>query len=259
MKKLAASVTVWALFGTLAFAGSESFSSSGKEMKETAAVAPEEFSWTGFYLGLHLGYGWHEGNIHSELLPNDFFSIEPDSQDNDSDGITGGAQLGYNWQCGMFVLGAEADFSAAGINGESHPAIIFAPTILEASQTFDHEIDWFGTVRGRVGFTPLQRLLFYGTGGFAYAHIEQTAGAVVVPVANYVNTRSETELGWTAGAGIEYALNRHWSIKAEYLYIDVGDSSVTALPDDLDLAPYRVDYDWDNSFHSFTFGINYRF
>ena len=133
--------------------------------------------------------------------------------------------------------------------------------MLDATQTFRHEIDWFGTVRGRFGVTPVRRLLLYGTGGFAYAHVEQIAGLIIFPVANYNNSRSGTEVGWTGGGGAEYAIGRHWSVKVEYLYIDVGDSSVTALPDNpLVLQQgYRVDYDWDNALHSVTFGVNYRF
>ena len=245
--------------GSTAYAGGESLPSSGKEIKTTADVAEvaETFSWTGFYAGLHLGYGWHDGEIDSLLLPDDFFSIEPGTQSNDSDGITGGAQLGYNYQIGCFVLGAEADFSGADINGESHPDIVFVPAGVGGTQTFRHEIDWFGTVRGRIGCAPVPRLFVYGTGGFAYAHVDQTAGAINIAV-NYQNSRSGTEVGFTGGGGAEYAIGRHWSIKAEYLYIDVGNSSVTA-PAENPQVPFVVDYDWDNAFHNFTVGVNYRF
>lgn len=245
--------------GNTAYAGGEPLPYSGKEMKATADVAEvaETFSWTGFYAGLHIGYGWRDDDIHSELVPDVGIFLDPARQSNDSDGITGGVQFGYNWQYGRFVFGAEADFSGAGIEGESRPDVIFQPFDLTGTQTFSHEIDWFGTARLRAGFTPVPRLMIYGTGGFAFAHIDQLAGVVNI-AANYQNSRSGTEVGWTGGVGAEYALGRHWSVKVEYLYIDVGDSSVTALSDNRNI-PFVVDYDWDNAFHNFTVGVNYRF
>ncbi len=222
------------------------------------APVADDFSWTGFYVGLRLGYGWHDGSISSELLPNDLFFIEPGTLENDADGITGGGQLGFNWQLGRFVLGAEADFSGAAVDDESNRAIAIEPGPFPGNEPLRHEIDWFGTVRGRLGFAPTQRLLVYGTGGFAYAHIEQTAG-IIVPVTDYVNRVEQTEVGWTLGGGIEYALGRNWSVKAEYLYLDFGKSSMTALAADPNFAPFRVNYDWDNDLHSFSIGVNYLF
>lgn len=258
MKRPALIGLAFALSSTWTLAGPESIQTSGKEMKTMVApIAAEEFSWSGFYIGGRVGYGWHDGDIDAVLFPSDFFSIVPRTQNNNSDGIAGGGEIGFNWQTGRFVIGIEADFSGSDIAGGSEPHPTFSPTPNTASEPLHHEIDWFGTVRGRLGFTPVPRLMLYGTGGFAYADIEQIAG-IVNPAVSYVNSRSETQTGWTAGGGIEYAIGRHWSVKAEYLYFDVGDESMTAYPPQ-SFSPYRVRYDWDNTFHTVSAGLNFKF
>lgn len=257
MNRLALTGLIICLSTLSSLAGPEPIQSSGKEMKTTVAPVAEEFSWSGFYVGLHLGYGWHDGEIDALLLPSDTFSIEPGTHSNDSDGIVGGGQIGYNFQVNRFVFGIEADFSGADISGGSHPNPTIAPIDMSISEPLHHDIDWFGTARGRFGFTPVPKLLLYGTGGFAYAHIEQFAG-IISPIASYVNTESGTETGWTAGGGIEYALNRRWSVKVEYLYFDVGDQSMTAQATPPNPV-FTVDYDWDNTFHTVTAGVNFRF
>ena len=257
MKRLALIGLAFALSGTWTYAGPESIQTSGKEMKTMVApIAAEEFSWSGFYIGGRAGYGWHDGDIDTVLLPG-ILTIEPRTQDNSSDGFIGGGEIGFNWQLNRFVFGVETDFSGADIDGESNHRGTFAPTTFTFSEPVHHEINWFGTARGRVGFALIQRLLLYGTGGLVYADVEQSAG-LVVPVANYVNSRSDAEFGWTAGGGIEFALNRHWSVKAEYLYCDIGDESMTALPVP-PRPPFRIRYDWDNTFQTVTAGVNFRF
>jgi outer membrane immunogenic protein len=90
-------------------------------------------------------------------------------------------------------------------------------------------MDAFGTLRARLGFTPIDRLLIYGTGGLAYGHLESNSniGEVITnppPVfANAIGSVSSWQAGWTAGAGVEWAFAPHWSAKAEYLYYDLGD------------------------------------
>ena len=142
------------------------------------------------------------------------------------------------------------------MSGDSNPDVIFAPTVFLGSEPIDLEIDWFGTVRARFGFAILPRLLIYGTGGLAYAHSDQTAGVVNL-VANYVSSRSETDIGWTAGGGLEYAVTPHWTVKVEFLHFDVGHHSMTA-PSDTG-TPFAVKYDWDTIFNTVTVGANYKF
>ena len=81
--------------------------------------------------------------------------------------------------------------------------------------TANYKLDWFGTARGRVGFLATDRVLLYATGGLAYGHF--TANAPLVPL-----SWGATRAGWTVGAGAEAAIDRNWSVKLEYLYMDLG-------------------------------------
>ncbi|HUE62485.1 MAG TPA: outer membrane protein [Chthoniobacterales bacterium] len=246
-----------------ALAGPEPLS-SGKEMKQVAPAPPEcDYTWTGFYIGARAGYGWDAGEIHAEGLPPAGFTIDPGHDDLNADGFVGGGELGFNWQLGKwFVLGAEGDFSGSDMSGtattgQNVPQTAFNPAILRASQ----DINWIGTVRGRVGFVPWCRMLIYGTGGFAFADVDDAAILDFRPsggTAFYPTSRSDTQSGWTAGGGLEFAISHHWSIKAEYLYFDLGDRSRTALEQGA-VGPFSVHYKWDTQFHMVSGGLNFKF
>jgi len=140
------------------------------------------YNWTGFYAGLNVGYDW--GSVtNTGLSP---------------DGLSGGAQAGYNWQSGSIVLGGETDLQLSGAS--------------DNVGAFKFSNPWFGTLRGRVGYA-LNNILFYGTGGFAYGEGRAELGGL---------SESHSTLGWTAGAGLEVGLTRRWSVKAEYLYVDLA-------------------------------------
>jgi outer membrane immunogenic protein len=136
-----------------------------------------EVNWSGLYAGGNAGYGW---SANTDYL--------------DPTGAFGGAQIGYNFQRGNIVFGAEADFEGADIS---------------ASNVGDKsEMNWFGTVRGRLGYT-FGKALVYATGGFAYGNIVNDGV-------------SETQTGWVAGGGLEYKLAPNWSGKVEYQYLDLS-------------------------------------
>lgn len=163
--------------------------------KAPALVAPM-FNWTGLYVGLNAGYGWGRSNwsgVGADASP---------------DGGLVGLTMGYNWQApgSALVLGLEGDINWANFHGS------FANGLCPAGcQT---RSDWFGTVRGRLGFA-IDRVMPYITGGLAFGDIQANpAGFSGV---------SNTNVGWTLGAGIEAALAPQWSAKLEYLYIDLGD------------------------------------
>jgi outer membrane immunogenic protein len=138
--------------------------------------------WYGPYGGLNLGYEW--GNLEG-------FSVTPA-------GVIAGGQLGYNWQYGEFVFGGETDLQLSGTD------TTFAP--------YQFSNPWFGTMRGRAGIA-WGYTLFYATAGLAYGETKLDFGNL-----SDVNT----SLGWTAGAGIEFAFTPCWSIKAEYLFYNLG-------------------------------------
>lgn len=152
--------------------------------KAPAYEAP--FSWTGFYLGVNGGGALGRSNWDTI------------GGFNTSGGLVGGT-VGYNHQFSQIVLGVEGDIDWSSIKGSSGIAT-----------TSD---SWLSTVRGRLGYAA-DRFLPYITGGAAIGNIN--AGATGLAGG------SATNVGWTAGAGIEYAITRNWSAKAEYLYVDLG-------------------------------------
>src|SRR4051794_13678074 len=173
------------ILAATAVAGPEALS-SGKEMKEVvpAPVVTCDYSWTGFYVGFNVGYGWGNAETSFDPLPDPaaFFVLQPQAHDAEPDGIIGGGQVGFNWQWNKWVVfGAEADFQGSDMNGSKTVSPLFdinggmPPDQLDSFLVTQERIDWFGTVRGRIGFTPWCRLLIYGTGGLAYGDVHYAA------------------------------------------------------------------------------------
>ncbi|MDQ0473103.1 outer membrane protein [Labrys wisconsinensis] len=200
------------------------------------------FSWTGFYVGVNAGAAIDGSDVSNRLGGSFLTSPDaaayqrqyPGSLGSGSTGFTGGGLLGYNWQFSNFVLGGEADINYAGIDSSSSRAFaLTAPFVGNESQRYGLRSDWFGTVRARAGFA-WDSLLIYGTGGLAYGDVRasarQTETQGGVTTFDWSGASSDTKVGWTAGAGIEYALDDNWIIGAEYLHVDLGRSRF-AMPD----------------------------
>jgi len=201
-KNMLAGLGLVALLGTPAAAADLSYP------PPAAAYAPAPvFTWTGFYIGANAGYGFGEADFSGDI-----------------DGFIGGLQAGYNWQGAgsPLVLGVETDIQYADVS----------------SSVFS--LDYFGTVRARVGYA-FDQFLVYGTGGFAY-------GAGSYELLGLSNDRNH--FGWTIGAGAEYALGNNWSVKGEYLYLDMGEETYATFtgPRDVGLTSNIV-----------RAGVNYRF
>ena len=136
-------------------------------------------------------------------------------------GVLGGAQIGYNYQFGQFVIGAETDFQGTSISGQRQqlPLDALQVPLSAAANSYltpigaitgaNTSLSWFGTVRGRVGYLIMPTLLIYGTGGFAYGQVDAFGF-------------SNTATGWTAGGGAEWMFAPNWSAKVEYLYVDLS-------------------------------------
>lgn len=199
---------------------------------------PPAYSWTGFYLGLNAGYGWANDDNNVSFINGDpvFYGPAllagaiPTSLNPSAGGFIGGGQAGYNWQSGPAVFGLETDLQYANIAGSASTTttVGFFPTITTSAQT---KVDWFGTLRPRLGFTVAPSFLFYVTGGLAYGHVSSSASTLVVgpAISNCatnlycsVGAAGQDRAGWTAGGGLEYALAAPWSVKVEYLYVDLG-------------------------------------
>jgi outer membrane immunogenic protein len=167
------------------------------------------FSWTGFYVGGSVGWGFTNGSgTFTTALGPDPFTVT-------SNAFVGGAQVGYNWQAGPFVLGAEADFQGTSASGSLSANA--GPAISATART-----PWFGTLRGRVGYA-LDNILLYATGGGVYG--DSSWSGSVSTVGNF---SSATTFGtWTLGAGAEMAFWGCWSAKLEYLFVGTPSTTPT--------------------------------
>jgi outer membrane immunogenic protein len=228
-------------YGTTAFAA-DAPARAPAPIYVKAPIKPVQ-TWAGFYLGGNAGWvGSANNNIN--LTGTDTGSaglgsmlaagVIPGTINLGDNGFLGGGQLGYNWQFGSWVLGLEGDLDWASAKSSiSVPDVAFLPPIgIHTPLTTDasRELDWLGTVRGRIGYTPIAPLLIYGTGGLAVGEHKLGIGVsdpTATPPANLFNQTSDTSVGWTAGAGFEWMFASHWSAKAEYLYVDLGNISST--------------------------------
>jgi outer membrane immunogenic protein len=209
------------------------------------AFAPAP-SWTGFYIGGNVGYGWDSGSSDVSALATDpalapalaavlAAGSYPTSLSPSAKGVIGGGQIGYNWQLpSQLLIGLEADLQGSGIKGSDSQTR--SPALFDMTSTgVTKSIDWFGTVRGRVGFLATPQWLLYGTGGLAYGETKSSftttdlsLGCLPGITACANGASSGVRAGWTAGAGAEAMLAPNWSVKVEYLYVDLGGRSVSA-------------------------------
>jgi hemolysin activation/secretion protein/opacity protein-like surface antigen len=230
-----------------------------------AAFAEDEVPrrWGGFYGGLNAGYSWDAspGSSTSAVpvdtaLDNTFPIVLPpfalgsalsagNASNAAADGALGGAQVGYNVQQRDFVFGAEADLDGAGISGrstsEGAATVIIGPDLNPVASSIETEksVNWLATLRGRLGYLANPKLLTYGTGGLAIGGIssqtfinQQYSG----PQGDFLQSvgssghLSSTLVGWTAGGGLEWMFTPNMSLKAEYLYYDLGHTSFSGSP-----------------------------
>jgi outer membrane immunogenic protein len=151
------------------------------------------------------------------------------------DGVIGGGQIGYNWQVTNWVFGLEADIQGTDEKGSlaytclrgvcTSPLGGFNALVLPGPAVpvaLNQKIDWFGTVRGRVGILATPRVLFYATGGLAYGEVNTSE---TIGLAGFGFSNNDTRVGYTVGAGIEGLITGNWTARLEYLYVDLGKTS----------------------------------
>jgi outer membrane immunogenic protein len=239
-------------------------------------VIVDPWSWTGFYIGLNAGYSWGKSDTDATFRNNTTgVLLAASSSSFKLNGGIAGGQIGANWQSGVWVLGLEADIQWSGQKGSTNflcpviglggpcnlitggPGVGVVPTA-----SFNQKLEWFGTVRGRLGVTPTPTTLLYVTGGLAYGEIETDGvitGTTVLGVATSSTfSQSVVKTGWTVGAGLEGRLSGNWTGKIEYLYMDLGSVSgfgtlLTSNP------PLRFDYSSRITDNILRVGINYKF
>ena len=219
--------------------------------------------WTGFYVGLNAGYTWSNSNntvlTAGGLVFNPLgglVAIGPARAagigangvlPSSSSGFIGGGQIGYNWQFGSsFLIGVEADIQGVASSNSAGRQFTSVPITaggfipgFRATQFINssRNLDYIGTVRGRLGWLFTPTLLVYGTGGLAYGGVSTTTSLFGLPIASPIpftawagsSTYSDTRVGWTAGGGLEWMFMPSWSAKVEYLYYDLGTVSHSFL------------------------------
>lgn len=219
-------------------------------------AAPEVFNWTGFYVGVHGGIAAgdfkYPGSITAE---GESFSLLNGELEQDASGGFGGAQIGYNWQFNPnWVVGVEADIAASSyegkLSGNLHSDIGPSDLNFDAGSS----VDWFGTVRARLGYAH-DNLLLYGTGGLAYGKVESTIAASFNGNSVINESVSNTQYGWTIGAGFEYGITKNITLKTEYLYVDLGSEQIISE----NFQGLQAGLDVDTNFHTLKAGLNYKF
>jgi opacity protein-like surface antigen len=226
------------------------------------------YVWSGSYAGLNSGYGWgaakpgigaDSANAAISLTIGDV----PSGMSYDTAGYVSGGLAGYNARLGPMLVGVEADLSLAHIAGTGS----ITSTVTPFNTTIDQRVDWFGTLRGRIGTFPAHNLMLFASGGLAYGETKLNA-AVVGPVGTAcavaatcsISSANGISIGWAVGAGLEYALASNLTFKGEYLYVDLGDRSVhTQETATGGLLPFSYTARSDFNFHVLRSGVNYKF
>jgi outer membrane immunogenic protein len=177
------------------------------------------FSWTGLYVGGQIGYAWDHDSVSAFFPGPNFSSGFPAfgvvSFSDSPNGVIGGVHVGYNLQINQWVAGVEGtvDGTSVSRSGVFNP---FGFATLDESSTVQ------GSIRVRAGIA-FDRVLLYGTGGAAFAGIDNVYTTSLTSPPFFLTERvSRTRSGWTAGGGLEYAVTNNWSIRAEYRYSDFG-------------------------------------
>ena len=242
------------------------FGAGAANAADIVDVAPVT-DWTGFYVGVHGGFGGGTFDYPMNLTTGEFDGGEETFENLDYDfgaditssGFFGGVQAGWNWQMDSIVLGVEGDIALSDITGELE---IYSDTA-DASIRGGSTVDWFGTARLRAGFLVTPELLLYGTGGLAWGSVTAEYDIDLEPFASLSDDTSESQMGWTIGAGFEYQVTDNISLKTEYLYVDLGEAELLDIDviDELGGPPGYSDLtiDQDITFHTVKAGLNFRF
>jgi outer membrane immunogenic protein len=221
------SIAMLAMIGLAAMAGAASAADMAVPYGKAETFVVPAYSWSGGYVGLNVGYGFGRSSDTAVLgLPNLFV----DTANLTANGFNGGGQIGFNVQMQNWVWGFEADLQGANQTG-SHsftcPAGVCAAIVVPVvppivvpgpavAVTTNQHLDLFGTVRARAGVAVIPEVLLYATGGLAYGQVHTDSNIVgAIRQQNFVP-------GWTVGAGVEGGLGGGWSVRLEYLHLDLG-------------------------------------
>ena len=226
--------------------------------------------WVGPYAGVNIGYSWGSWSATNTQAvgPLGIFNFESTTASPKVNGILGGVQAGYNWRLApQWIWGIEGDVQITGekasetwTDPEGGNIIIenFVPRVGgPATLSSEWKFPWFGTLRLRAGYNPAENWLLYVTGGLAFGESKYSfnfSQPGTTP-STYALSQTSTNVGFAVGGGAEIKLDRHWSVKAEYLYVDLGTRTINTT--DIDGAPFSVSYRVRD--HIGRIGLNYFF
>ena len=252
------------LFGTATIASFLVLASLSAQAADLAVKVPPPadpvMNWTGFYVGANAGATWD--NTWLSVVTTTAFINTPSLSPLGTTagpaaavastgkfgvgtgGFIGGVQAGYNYQMGRYVVGVETDIQGiGGADGfftatQAAPRTGFPGDFMVATVAVSERLNYLGTLRGRAGFLVQPGLLLYGTGGLAYGGVQASTSISGMPLpatgtssfAGSGGFGATTRVGWTVGGGGEWKLTPHWSVKAEYLYYDLGSISYGTTP-----------------------------
>jgi outer membrane immunogenic protein len=283
MKKIAIA-GIAALIGTPALA-------ADMAVKAPPPPLPPPCIWCGFYIGLNGGWAGTTGSNNNNLavatfengVPLTLFATPLNNNQNTSGGF-GGGQIGYNlvFPGGYgggptgptgWLVGVEADIQGASLH-RSSPTLFFIDDDT-TTVTTDSRLNWFGTLRGRLGFAT-GPVLFYGTGGLAFGGVKNNLLTTFTDVGepgcfqcfgSTLVSNNSSRTGWVLGAGIEWMFAPNWSLKGEYQYIDLGsvtNAAAVSLITDNSLATFETEGATairrvNENFNTVRIGVNYHF
>jgi outer membrane immunogenic protein len=266
---LAFSLISCSLIAAAPIKGSSSKTTKQKNNKETPVAAEDHYKWTGFYGGLNAGVLWNLSR--GQVKPSGDYLTYPGKDNNHlrtdaihfhGAGFTGGLQLGYNYQFfKRIVIGLETDFQYSSLKKTNHVDRILASPLHDSFiHTVSDKFDWFGTFRPRIGFAVIYPLLLYATGGLSYGHIKSDSNiSFTYSGDTYTGSLSKVCIGWNVGGGLEWGFLKDWSMKLEYLFLQLKEQSyVDPVMEDL-YPGYSYATDILEKSNIIRLGFNYRF
>ena len=256
------SATVVAVATTL----SAAFAADLPYKASPAPPTPVLPSWTGFYVGAHIGAAWQNLSSGGIQDPNGFLASGNLPGGSETAAI-GGLQAGYNWQFApSWVAGFEGDFSWTSLHDHREASPILSPGGVPAGPNaivaLDAKTQWLASARARLGYTGWSNnTMFYVTGGAAWADTEYTALFQTFPPLNQANPSNTTiKSGWVIGAGAEWMATSNFLLRAEYLYYGIDSGNSLAAVASPIAAPLPVAVNWGReNIQVFRVGGSYKF
>jgi outer membrane immunogenic protein len=229
----------------------------------TKAPSAVPYSWTGFYVGADVGGAWKTQNVTTPSSPATQGNQSATNGSLNATSVLGGVYAGYNFQFApTWVAGVEADFNWTGLKKSGTSPDLFAdgsvvPSPL-AGNSFSSDQKWLATARARIGYLVTPNVLAYATGGAAwtrtnYVGIDAIGGGC--PDC-FVASPSTTQTGYAAGGGLEWAVDRNWLIRGEYLFYHFPSATATATQGAFQTGAFS----WSApSIHTVRAGLAYKF